>query len=129
MKDLSRHYRIKIARWKARNRKVFHVACEDKFSEMIRQSGNIIIVQGPVNIYNVVDLTEQGLALLDSGNLQVDLQQVTEVDSTAISMLFEWLREASKKNCHLQFVHLPANLESLVQLYGVTDFIASLSNQ
>lgn len=86
-------------------------------------------MQGPVNIYNVVDLTEQGLALLDSGNLQVDLQQVTEVDSTAISMLFEWLREANKKNCHLEFLHLSASLESLMQLYGVTDFIAPLSHQ
>lgn len=96
---------------------------------MIHRAGNTIVVQGPVTINNVVGLTKQGVALLENGNLQVDLQQVTEVDSTAISMLFEWLREASKKNCHLQFVHLPANLESLVQLYGVTDFIASLSNQ
>ena len=96
---------------------------------MIRRAGNTIVVQGPVNINNVVGLTEQGLELLDNGDLQIDLQQVTEVDSTAISMLFEWLREASKKNCHLQFVHLPANLESLMQLYGVTEFIAPLSNQ
>lgn len=95
---------------------------------MIQRTGNTIVVKGPVNINNVVDLTEQGLALLENGNLQVDLQQITEVDSTVISMLFEWLREASKKNCHLQFVRLPASLESLMQLYGVTDFITPLSN-
>lgn len=96
---------------------------------MIQRSGNTIVVQGPVNINNVVELTTQGLVLLDNDNLQVDLQQVTEVDSTAISMLFEWLREAGKKNCHLQFVHLPASLESLMQLYGVTGFIAPSANQ
>lgn len=96
---------------------------------MIQRSGNTIVVQGHVNINNVVDLTIQGLALLDNGELQVDLQQVTEVDSTAISMLFEWLREANKKNCHLGFIHLPASLVSLMQLYGVTDFIAPSSHQ
>ena len=65
---------------------------------MLRREGNTIIVQGPVNINNVVDLTEKGLALLENGNLQISLQQITEVDSTAVSMLLEWLREEKKKN-------------------------------
>ncbi|MCB1985752.1 MAG: STAS domain-containing protein [Burkholderiales bacterium] len=96
---------------------------------MLRREGNTIIVQGPVNINNVVDLTEKGLALLENGNLQISLQQITEVDSTAVSMLLEWLREANKKNCRLEFIHLSASLESLMQLYGVTEFIIPLSNQ
>lgn len=91
---------------------------------MIQREENILIVQGEVNVNNVVALTQQGIELLRKGDhLQIDLQKVTEVDSTIISMLFEWLRAASKKNCHLSFSQLPENLQSLVQLYGVTNII------
>ncbi len=99
---------------------------------MISREGDIIVVQGAVTVNNVVALTQQGIALLGGDRadiLSVDLQQVTEVDSTAISMLLEWMREVNKKNRCLQFVHLPASLESLLQLYGVTDIISPISNQ
>ncbi|SFK46576.1 phospholipid transport system transporter-binding protein [Nitrosomonas aestuarii] len=95
---------------------------------MIRCEGNTLVVQGAVTVNNVTALTQEGIALLDHEYMLVDLQQVIEVDSTVISMLFEWLREANKKNCHLEFIRLPASIESLVQLYGVNDIITPLSN-
>jgi len=95
---------------------------------MIRCEGNTLVVQGAVTVNNVTALTQEGIALLNNEHLLVDLQQVTEVDSTVISMLFEWLREANKRNCHLEFTRLPASIESLVQLYGVTDIITPSSN-
>ncbi len=95
---------------------------------MIRCEENTLVVQGAVTVSNVTALTQEGIALLNNDRLLVDLQQVTEVDSTVISMLFEWLREANKKNCHLEFTRLPASIESLVQLYGVADIIKPLSN-
>lgn len=95
---------------------------------MIYREGNKIIVDGTVTVLNVVDLMQQGLKLLDGTQLYVDLQKVTEVDSTIISMLFEWLRAAEQKNCHLEFVHFPKSLESLMQLYGVTSLLQSVSD-
>lgn len=99
--------------------------------EMIQRKGNTLIVQGAVTFHNVAALTQQGIALLDDDeHMQVDLQKITEVDSTIISMLFEWLRAARKINCHLKFTHQPESLQSLAQLYGVTDMInpSSLSS-
>ena len=97
---------------------------------MIRREGNTLVVQGAVTVYNVAALTQQGIALFSNDvHLQVDLRQVTEVDSTIISMLFEWLREANEMRCTLEFTHLPGSIESLMQLYGVADIIAPLSNQ
>lgn len=85
--------------------------------------GDRIAIQGPVTIENVVTLTGNGIALLDHPNLTVDLQQVTEVDSTIISMLLEWLRAARQKGYELQVINMPASLTSLIQLYGIVELI------
>ncbi len=99
---------------------------------MIRREGNTIHVQGIVNAHNVVDLTQQGIVQLEKelegSRVRIDLQQITEVDSTAVSMLLEWSRAANQNRCHLEFFHSPANLKSLIQLYGVADMIETQSN-
>ncbi len=87
-----------------------------------------IMVQGAITIDDVVTITQRGITLLDQHQSIVDLAQVTEVDSSAISMLLEWLRAARKKGLHVQFINLPANLESLIQLYGVVELIAIPKN-
>ncbi len=97
---------------------------------MLHRDGNKLVVQGPVTIDNVVEITQRGAALLDENNLIVDLKNVTEVDSAIVSMLLEWLRNARNKNHQLQFVHVPQNLISLIQLYGVAELIPlSVDNQ
>lgn len=90
---------------------------------MILREDHTIIVQGAVTIENVVTMTQRGVALFDGQPIVIDLDKVTEVDSTIISMLLEWLRAARKKGCQLQFINLPANLESLIQLYGIAELI------
>lgn len=89
----------------------------------IEREGNKVHVRGSVTVDNVVEITKQGILLLDEDNLIVDLGGITEVDSSAVSMLFEWLRMAQARSQQFQLVNIPENLSSLVQLYGVTDFI------
>ncbi len=97
---------------------------------MIRREGSKVVVQGPVTIDNVMSMTQQGIALFIGGQLVIDFAKMTEVDSTVVSMLLEWLREAQKSNCRLQFACIPENLESLIQLYGITELIPlSTENQ
>ena len=90
---------------------------------MIVREGNIVKVDGSVTVDNVSAMTAQGTALLDAPRLIVDLAAVEEVDSSIVSMLLEWLRVASQHNGQLQFINQPESLKSLVQLYGVSDFI------
>lgn len=96
---------------------------------MIYRDGNTLVVEGGITVHNVTCLTRQGIELLDTYPLHVDLQKVTEVDSTIISMLFEWQRAASRKGCQLKFIHFPASLESLMQLYDVTSILVPEQDQ
>lgn len=61
--------------------------------------------------------------MIGADHLEVDLSAVSDVDSSAISLLFEWLRRAHAHKSGLLFVHLPPNLVSLATLYGVLDLI------
>ena len=88
---------------------------------MILRDGNRIIVQGSITIANVVEIIEQGANLFDRTDLIIDFEQVTEVDSSAVSMLLEWQREALKNNQKLCFLNLSENLKNLTQLYGVSE--------
>ena len=55
----------------------------------------------------------------------VDFAAVTEVDSAALSLMFEWQREARRRNIKLAFRNLPASLQSLATLYGVSELVVA----
>ena len=90
---------------------------------MIERAGNELRVAGALTIANAVTLCEQGKRELN-GDLVIDLSAVTEVDSTALSVLFEWRRAARIKNLHVAFRKLPDSMKSLAALYGVADLVA-----
>lgn len=50
---------------------------------------------------------------------EIDMQEVKTVDSAGIGLMLAWVREASRKQYALSFVHVPANLSSLAEMYGV----------
>lgn len=80
-------------------------------------------VQGPITVGNVVALLAQGNGLFTAPQVTVDLAAVTEVDSSALSLLLEWRREAGRNKRVVRYLKLPANLKSLAQLYGVTELL------
>ena len=80
-------------------------------------------VQGPITVGSVVELLAQGNGLFTAPQVTVDLAAVTEVDSSALSLLLEWRREAGRNGRSIRYVNLPANLKSLAKLYGVTDLL------
>jgi phospholipid transport system transporter-binding protein len=64
-------------------------------------------------------LVEAGLAAIRSGDLAIDLADVTEVDSAGVAMLLAWQREAHARGGALSLSNLPPALASLARLYGV----------
>lgn len=68
-------------------------------------------------------LRDEGTRLFTAPEMTIDLAAVTEVDSTALSLLFEWRRAASAANRRITFVNLPNNLMSLATLYGVSELL------
>lgn len=90
---------------------------------MIVQDGSNYRIQGRITLDNAHAVLAEGLKLFDRDGLVVDLSQLEEVDSSAISLVLEWLRAAQRSQRALSFVNLPANLTSLATLYGVLDLI------
>ena len=91
---------------------------------MIERDGTQLRVGGALTIANVTALCEAGKLHFGDADLVVDLAAVTEVDSAALSLLFEWRRAARVKNLRLEFRHLPASLQSLAALYGLSELVA-----
>jgi len=80
-------------------------------------------MRGSITIHNVVALLARGNELFTAPEITIDLDGVTEVDSSAVSLLLEWRREAARHGRSIHFVNLPANLTSLAKLYGVTEML------
>lgn len=92
---------------------------------MIECTDGRCTLKGAVTLENALDLREQGLRLLTGADTTLDLAGVTEVDSTALSLLFEWRRAALAANRRIRYINLPENLTSLARLYGVTELVAA----
>ncbi len=80
-------------------------------------------LQGPITLESVVALLARGNELFTAPQMTVDLATVTEVDSSALSLLLEWRREAGRGGRAIRYLNLPANLKSLAELYGITELL------
>jgi len=80
-------------------------------------------LQGPITTNNVVSLLAQGAERFTGPRVMVDLSGVTEVDSSALSLLLEWRREAIRNGREILYRNLPGSLKSLAELYGVTELL------
>jgi len=92
-------------------------------SEVTVREGGELCVAGPVTIDNVVATVARGAALFNQENQIVDLGGITEVDSSAVSMLLEWQRETGRRRFKIQFANIPPKLHNLLQLYGVAELV------
>jgi phospholipid transport system transporter-binding protein len=80
-------------------------------------------VRGPVTMDNVEAVLQQGSARFGAGEVIVDLAGVTEVDSSAVSLLLQWVREAQAGGRSVRYVNLNPSIRSLAVLYGVIDLL------
>lgn len=84
---------------------------------------NRLALSGSVVIQTLKSLQTEGLAKIAAGDLVVDMRDVTEVDSTAVSLLMELRRAAATHSRKLSVVNMPDNVRSLARLYGVTEML------
>lgn len=80
-------------------------------------------VAGDIDMGNANVLLDLSKALTLADSTVVDFSQVIEVDTSAVSLMLEWQRRAVSESKQIAFVNLPKGLESLTDLYGVTDLI------
>jgi phospholipid transport system transporter-binding protein len=80
-----------------------------------------------LTVTNATSALEAGLQAIAEGQTEIDLADVTAVDSVAVATLLAWQRAASERGAALTFNNLPANLRSLVAVYGVADLLHFVS--
>ncbi len=90
---------------------------------MIKQSDDRLLLQGPVTIGTVTALLTQLRAQLAPGVAVLDFEGVTEVDSAAVALALECLREARRRKLALSLANLPESMRNLAELYSVSELL------
>ena len=90
---------------------------------MINREGDRLLLQGPVTIGTAAVLLTQARALLEPGVAVLDFKGVTEVDSAAVALALECLREARRRKLVLSLANLPEAMQHLAELYAVSELL------
>ena len=90
---------------------------------MITREGDRLLLQGPVTIATVSALLAQARAQLAQGVAVLDFAGVTEVDSAAVALALECVREARARELALSLANLPDAMRNLAELYAVSDLL------
>ena len=83
------------------------------------------VLSGPVTLANINAVLDEGSRVFKAASVTVDLAGVTEVDSTAVSLLLEWRRAAARDKRVIGYLNYPDNLKSLIKLNGVSELLAA----
>lgn len=91
-----------------------------------RQSsiGEKYMVTGLLTFDNAQKICMAGCRQIKSGQAQFDFSKVEKTDSSGLAVLFAWLRLANSLNMTLIFLHLPASLQKMAAIYGVTEILS-----
>ena len=90
----------------------------------LRREGDRLLIAGPLGIENVRGMLQDARAACADGVRVVDLAEVSAVDSAAVALALELLREARAAGRELAFVNLPQPMQELASLYSVSEFLA-----
>ena len=94
---------------------------------MIRRENDSLVLEGAVTLDTVAVLVGAVEEHLRQGARVVDFREVTEVDSAAVALALEWLRQAEESKTALRLANLPAAMQNLAKLYGVSELLQSVA--
>lgn len=89
----------------------------------ILQNDNQWQLSGELLIDNASTLLEKSVPLAMVESLTIDFSGVTDADTSALSLMLAWKRRAAETGCNIKLAHVPTNLMSLADLYGITEFV------
>jgi phospholipid transport system transporter-binding protein len=94
---------------------------------VIRRDGDSLVLEGALTLATVSALADAAQEHLRQGARIVDFRGVTEVDSAAVALALEWLRQAAQNNREVRLANLPAAMQNLAKLYGVSELLQPAS--
>jgi phospholipid transport system transporter-binding protein len=92
---------------------------------VIRREGDSLLLEGAITLDTVPGLVDAVEEHLRQGVSVVDFNAVTEVDSAAVALALEWMRQAGRAGKGLRLANLPASMQNLAKLYGVSELLQS----
>src|SRR5690242_2980347 len=79
-----------------------------------------ICLSGRIDLNNVKDLCLQGLELIDRmSTVRVNLAAVTQVDSSSLAMLIDWIRKARTQHKDIVLINMPQTMLDLGRVCGL----------
>jgi phospholipid transport system transporter-binding protein len=94
---------------------------------VIKLDGDSVFLAGPVTLATVPGLVDAVKDQLQQGARIVDFHDVTEVDSSAVALALEWIRTAGEGKTGPRLANMPAAMQNLAKLYGVSELLQSAS--
>jgi len=94
---------------------------------VIRRDGDSLVLEGALTLATVSALADAVQEHLRQGARIVDFRGVTEVDSAAVALALEWLRQAAQNNREVRLANLPVAMQNLAKLYGVSELLQPAS--
>jgi phospholipid transport system transporter-binding protein len=83
----------------------------------------MLVLEGAVTLDTVPGLISAAEEHFRGGAGGIDFAAVTEVDSAAVALALEWMRQAERANVALRLVNVPPSLQNLAELYGVSELL------
>lgn len=89
------------------------------------ENRTIVILSGEIDVYTAGRLKEQLLPLTneEGSTIQVDLGQITFLDSTGLGVFISAYKSAQKNNCNLEFIRLRDRVLRLFQVTGLHEIM------
>lgn len=78
---------------------------------------------GPLTLAGIGTTLEQGRRFAAEGGGVVDFAAVTDVDSVALALLFDWMRTARAAGHAITLQNASPSLASLADVYGVRELL------
>ena len=87
-------------------------------------------ISGALTFDTVPDLYRSSADWFKSGtgDLTLDLAQVSNTDSAGLALLVEWLRRARDIKRILRFTNVPAQVQTLIRINGLQDALLNQNN-
>jgi phospholipid transport system transporter-binding protein len=89
----------------------------------MRVDSTVAYPEGALTLTEVPAVLSAGERAMATGVVTFDFAGVTQVDSSALSLILSWQRKAAERSQSLTFCNIPDSLHSLARLYGVADLI------
>jgi phospholipid transport system transporter-binding protein len=89
----------------------------------VRIENNLVNIQGPVTYDQIPEILNSTKAIAWNKPLRIDLKGVTDLDTSLLSLIFEWKRQAGANSQNIEIINNPPNLKILSKLYGVEAYL------